>query len=439
MRRELALMLGSSVTWWLAAITAFVVGHSFVLATDLFSAVSRSVDAGMMTRGLEPLLGIVRPTLGGAGFCLTVLGPVLAVRSLAIERERRTLHSLLLSEGSVERVLFTKLAATGLGLSLVVCLPAVIWMIGWWSLGGHLALSETTVAFLGVVLHLGVMATWGIAAAAWTQSSASAIGVAMVLSLGSWVLDGASELAALGWLASISRWSLSPHLEGLQRGFVLWADVGWLIGLCIISLLIAWVGLQPARSTRWRAVTVGVVVLLGLSALGWVERIKGGIDCSEARRGSLPEATAAALSGIDEPIAIEVWLDRDDGRRAHLERDALLRLRLAIPGLRIRFPLDRGAEAALAIRDDDYGLLVVRVGTKALSTRSTARRELSTLMLEAAGRPVPPWQDAHYPGFPRVTTPTERRTIMMVAYVVLPLLFAWVGWYWHTVFGGTPT
>ena len=66
LRRELAIVLGARVTWLVVAVAALLVGHSFVLAIDLFTAGARSVEAGgLMAREFDPLLGIIRPTLGG--------------------------------------------------------------------------------------------------------------------------------------------------------------------------------------------------------------------------------------------------------------------------------------------------------------------------------------------------------------------------------------
>src|SRR6187399_591145 len=66
LRRELAIVFRARVTWVQAALSALLVGHSFVLAIDLYSAGSRSAQANrLMSREFDPLLGIVRPTLGG--------------------------------------------------------------------------------------------------------------------------------------------------------------------------------------------------------------------------------------------------------------------------------------------------------------------------------------------------------------------------------------
>ena len=89
MRRELAIALRARVTWLAAAAAALIVGHGLVLATDLYSAASRSaLDNLLMRRELDPLAGIVRPTLGGAQLATTILAPVLAARLLEGVAER---------------------------------------------------------------------------------------------------------------------------------------------------------------------------------------------------------------------------------------------------------------------------------------------------------------------------------------------------------------
>src|SRR5207253_761304 len=90
--RELPIVLRARLTWLQAAFSALLVGHGFVLAVDLYAAGSRSAIAHhLMTREFNPLLGIVRPTLGGLYLALSLLGPLAAVRPIAVEKERRTL------------------------------------------------------------------------------------------------------------------------------------------------------------------------------------------------------------------------------------------------------------------------------------------------------------------------------------------------------------
>src|SRR5687767_12702902 len=96
-RRELALVFRARATWLVMGASALLVGHGFVLALDLYSASSRSaLGHVLMKREMDPLAGIVRPTLGGLHLAIALLLPVIAARGLAIEKERRSYGALCL-------------------------------------------------------------------------------------------------------------------------------------------------------------------------------------------------------------------------------------------------------------------------------------------------------------------------------------------------------
>jgi hypothetical protein len=105
------------------------VGHGFVLAVDLYSAASRSVHASvLMARELDPLLGIVRPTLGGLYVSLSLLGPLTCARGLSVEKERRTLHALLLQTAAPTRLLLAKTVSAIVAIALQLVAPLLdIW------------------------------------------------------------------------------------------------------------------------------------------------------------------------------------------------------------------------------------------------------------------------------------------------------------------------
>jgi hypothetical protein len=432
MRRELAIVLAAPVTWAIAAAIAFIAGHSFVLGLDIFSGASQpAADGTLMNRGLEPLAGIVAPTLGGVDFCVTLLGAVVVVRAIAVDRERRTLHATLLHRGAVASLLGRKWTAACAGLALALAAPGLL-VAGWLVVGGHLGAAETAVAFAGTGLHLVVVAAIGCAAAAWTRTFGAAVAVALAVCIGSWIVDGVAEFAALSWLAPLAGWSLSPHLRPFQDGVLAVGDVGWLAMVAASSLAVAYFGLRVDLPGPRRAAGLALVVGIALASLVGLDHYERGWDLSQSRRSSLPDATVSALHEIEGPIVIDVWLDREDGRRHHVERDALARLRLAVDDVIVRFPLDDAPHARPTIRDEDYGLIAITVGTTTLSTRSTARRELTTLTLEAAGAAVPPWHDPAYEGHPFAVSAAVRRLLMLVAYLGIPLALlgvaAWLRW-----------
>ncbi|HET7541019.1 MAG TPA: hypothetical protein VFK05_14145 [Polyangiaceae bacterium] len=425
MRRELALVLRAKVTWLVAIFGALLVGHSFVLSLDIYATTSHSaLSSALQTRELDPLLGIARPTLGGASFALALLGPILASRTLAIEKERNTYGALCLASGDSQRVILQKCAASGLA-CFPLLVPAIVLFLAFAASGAHLDGIETSIALAGELLHLIVIACVSTAAAAWTRTHAQAITLGLLLSVSAWAIDAAEGFAALSWLGGASSWSLEQRLQPFGRGVISIGSVLWLLTAALLFLGLALVGGSFAPRAKKCAAAAGLVAL-GVVALGGSNYVRAGFDWSEQRRASLPPAVVDGLRRLEEPITLELLLDRDDSRRRQLETDALAKLALARPDLSLVWPLDESSRA-LSGRDADYGLISIRVGGERRVTRSSSRRELVTLIFEAAGRPLPNWEQPPYPGFPCVPTSAIRHLLHVTAYFGLPLTMAALG------------
>ncbi len=431
LRRDLAIALRARVTWTVAALGALLVGHSFVLAIDLFAAGSRSVQSsGLMAREFDPLAGIVRPMLGGLYLAASLLVPVLAARSLAVEKERRSFGALLLSSRSPTRVVARKFVAAFVAGALP--LGAVFAALcAWRALGGHLAWPETSVALAGHVLYLAWVAALGIAAAAWTGTVAQATTVAIVAVLTSWAIDAAEGFAALAWLGRAADWSVTTHLTPFERGTLMPGAVAWFAALIVGLLGLAVLGVRADLRVRTRA--VGALAGAAVLALAMIaaNRWRGGWDATESARASLPPGAIAGLRAIPGPITLEIYLDRDDSRRRQMETDVLAKLRLARPDLRVVTPLDGREAPTEAARDEDYGRTVVRIGSRRGETFSASRREITTLIFETAGRPLPDWSQPTYPGYPLVPSTVARRHVVWLAYGWIPGMLVGFG-FWIT-------
>ncbi len=424
LRRELALVFGARATWLVAAVCAVLVGHGFALALDLYAAASRTAgDQALMLRELDPLAGIVRPMLGGLYLAVALLLPVIAARGLAIEKERGSYGALVLRAGGSERVIAAKLVAALAGGGLLLAAPLVL-CIAYALAGGHVDPIETAVALAGHALHVAVIACIAVAAAAACRTVAQATVVALAVSLASWAIDASDGFAALAWLGALDWASLGKKLAPFEQGIV---HVGAVASLAVVAVVVAAIAVVLGRidfRARRRAIAAGLAAaaLVMLWLLGGVRR---GYDWSEQRRASLPPAVVAALREIPDRIELDVWLDRDDGRRWQVERDALAKLVLARPDTIVRTPLD-GATDRLAERDADYGRIVIRAGGTR-ETRSTSRKELVTLVLEAAGVPRPAWVQPDYPGYPFAAEGATRALLAALAYLVVPAAFVLAG------------
>jgi len=423
--RELAIVLRARVTWIVAGLAALLVGHGFVLAVDLFTAGSRSVAGNvLMAREFDPLAGIVRPTLGGLYLAASLLGPIAAARAIAVEKERRSFGALVLLSGSHERVVLAKYLAALAGGWILLTGPLAA-IAAWRAVGGQLAFRETVVALVGHGLYIALVTAVATAAAAWSRTVAQAATLAVVVVLASWAIDASEGFAALAWLGRLADWSVTTHLTPFERGILPLGAAAWMLSLTAGCVALSLVGARFDVARGRRTTLAMAVIAVTAGALVVSSRIHRAYDFTEAARASLPPAAVAGLRAITAPITLEVYLDRDDSRRRQMESDIIARLRLALGDIRIEYPLDGREAPSEATHDDGYGRIIVRVGGRHAETQSTSRREVTTLIFEAAGQPLPDWSQPAYPGYPLVVGRTARRALGVCAYIVFPgALFA---------------
>jgi hypothetical protein len=379
-----------------------------------------------MAREMDPLLGIVRPTLGGLYLALSLFGPLVGARAVAIEKDRRTMHALLLQSGSAARLVGRKWLAAFLGAALPWTAAAALALL-WRALGGHLQAAETAAALGAYLLYAALAAAVGVAAGAYARSFAQAATFALLAIAVPLAIDAAEGFSALAWLGGAAAWSPTTYLRPFERGVVDLAGAAWLAAATGGMLALAWAGcrgdLHGAR--RLGAVTAAVAALLGACALA--RHAPGAWDASEARRQSLPPAAARELARLPGRLEIVAELDREDSRRLQLESDTLAKLRLARPDLRVRWPPDERAAPAAAAPDDRYGRLTLQLGDRSVETRSTSRREIVTLIFELGGRPLPDWSQPDYPGYPTVVGGGRRALALAASYGMLPLALLAIG------------
>jgi hypothetical protein len=289
-------------------------------------------------------------------------------------------------------------------------------------------LAETVVALGAHALYLALIVALAVAAAAWTSTLAQATVVALLAVAASWAIDASEGFAALAWLGRAVDWSVTTHLSPMERGTLSIGAGLWFVVLLAGALAVAVIGVRSdlarVRRTAALLVATAAVVVCG----GLAHRVRRVLDLTELRRASLPPAAERALRQLPGSLRVEVWLDRDDARRRQLEVDTLAKLRIARPDLDVRAPLDDRPAPAEGERVDGYGRIVVAVGAATRETFSTSRKELVTLLFEAAGRPLPDWSQPEYPGHPLVVDGARRSAVLVLAYAGLPLALLLAGW-----------
>jgi hypothetical protein len=427
LRRELTIVFRSWATWLGLAISALLIGHGFVLALDLFSAASESaLRHVIMKREMDPLAGVVRPTLGGLQLATALLLPVLAVRGLALERERRTYGALSLRALGTHRVVTAKLLAA-LAAAAALLVTPILLFAAFIVAGGHLYGPELFAALSGHGLHALFIVAASIAAAAATRTVAQAISLGVLASLSSWAIEASDGFAALAWLGSLDWAVVSRRIVPLEQGLLAVGSLTW-FGVASVALLAAAFALARIGNASSRYGIAALALASALPFLYWSGHVKRAFDCTESERMSLPGNVVQALRADNRAMSVTLWLDREDGRRAQLERDGLAKLLLARPDVHVETPLDALGSSALDARPEDYGRIVIRVGSVQRETRSTSRRELLVLVFEAMGRPFPPWTQPTYAGYPLVARGSARLVLVALAYVLVPSSHFLLGW-----------
>ena len=197
-RRDLATVLGARVTWIAASAAALLIGHGFVLALDLYSAASRSVEAHtLLASEFDPLLGILRPTLGGLTLATSLFGPLIGARALAMEKDRRTFYTDVLRVGSAWRFAARKWTAAIVAVALPWVAAALL-IVLWRLVGGHVQLVEASVVMGSQLLYAALVTGIGVAAASFSRGVSQAITTALVVVAATWAIDAAEGFSGSG-------------------------------------------------------------------------------------------------------------------------------------------------------------------------------------------------------------------------------------------------
>ena len=333
---------------------------------------------------------------------------------------------LLLQTGAPLRVIVAKFICASIAVG-VQCIAPLLLLATWLAAGGHLGSGETAVALCGEALYLLLVAAIATAAAAWSASVAQAATATLVIIAASWAIDASERFAALAWLGRALDWSVTTHLAPSERGTLIVGAWLWIVSIVLGALALAYLGASPDIARPRRMAAALAVITATLVCCAALARVRGGFDLTELQRVSLPAAAVAGLREIAAPIALEVYLDGDDARRQQLEADVIAKLRLARPDLTVSMPEDDRRAPVEGAREEGYGRIVVRAGGGERVTYSGSRKEIVTLLFEAAGRPLPDWPAPEYPGYPLVVEGRRRTVAALLAYVGIPALLLAVG------------
>ncbi|HJR08718.1 MAG TPA: hypothetical protein VJ842_15770 [Pyrinomonadaceae bacterium] len=420
-------LLASRAFWLLLLMTGPLVGHSFITALGLYAEAS-GIGGGVaaLPQALTPLDGILAPTFGAYDLVATFLLPFVAIRMLSQEKEAGGLKLLLQLPGGLGAKITIK-ALVLVGGWLVAWLPGLVAVLLWKTYGGHLYAPETLNLLVGHLLRAVLSGGIAFAAAALSESAASAAIVTLGFTVGTWALDFIAAGRG-GLLQQLANYTPTAALRFFEQGLLRLNTVAVMLLAGVAGFVVAAIWMHTGRSLRARAlVTACMFVVLAFVMLG-AGALRASWDFSENRRNSFPHADEMLLQRIQQPLGVTVFLSAEDPRLTDLEQNVLKKLRRVLP----RVDVDYAATSRTGLfenAEDHYGEIWYEMAGQKVLERSTIEPVVLETIYKLAGVAPPTPQEQHtaendFPGYPLAARP---RWASWIFYGLWPLatLVAW--------------
>jgi ABC-type transport system involved in multi-copper enzyme maturation permease subunit len=417
-------LLASRSFWLLLLMIGPLVGYGFITAVNLYAEASGSGGPAALPQGLTPLDGILGPTLGAYDLAAMFLFPFIAIRLIAVEKQSGALKLLLQLPGGLSG----KVAVKGIVFLagwLVALVPGLIALILWKSYGGHLYAPETLNLLLGHLLRAMLSGGVAVAAAAITESAASAAIVTLGITVGTWALDFMAA-ARGGLLQELASYTPTAALRFFEQGLLRFSTVLLMLTLSVAGFAIAVIWLHTGRKVKSRVLaSLAVAGIIGVVMIG-ASGLRLSWDLSENRRNSFSAADEAVLRQIQQPLRITVFLAAEDPRLTDLEQNVLRKLRRTLPHLEVSYPIS-GRTGLFAGAETHYGEIWYEMGGQKMTERSTIEEVVLDQIYYLAGVQNPPAgsDEKAFPGYPLAVHPKRAAWIFYGCWPLLTILAWW--------------
>jgi ABC-type transport system involved in multi-copper enzyme maturation permease subunit len=408
-RKEIAELFAARSFWLLLLIVGLLAGQSFIEAVNQYAEAS---SPGALAQGLSPLEGILTPTLGAYDLAIMLLFPFVAIRLIAAEKSSDALKLMLQWPVRFGTQIAAKVAAL-LFAWLVSLIPFGMALAMWRAYGGHLYAPEVLNLLAGYTLRFLLTAALAMAAAALMSGAANAAIVVLGFTIGTWALDFIAAGRG-GLLQTLASYTPAAMLRGFERGLFR-VDVALvLLALSMLGFVLAaiWLQLGRARVARTAlAIAIGVMVIAGAA------QVRMSFDVSENRRNSFSPVDQQALAKITEPLDITVYLAAEDPRMNDFANNVLVKLRRAVPRLRVHYPF--AGRTGLFDNDARYGEVHYRLGARSAINRSSTEEIVLGTIYGLAGVGAPRREESSYPGYPLAKHPAGAAVVFYLLWPVV--------------------
>jgi hypothetical protein len=396
-RKEIAELLAARSFWRLLLIVGLLAGQSFIDAVNAYGEASGlGGGAAALAQGLSPLDGILTPTLGAYDLAITLLFPFVAIRLVASEKASGAVKLMRQWPPSLAVQIAAKAAALAAAWA-VALIPFGVALALWRAYGGHLHAAEIVNLLAGYTLRFLLTAALAMAAAALMPGAANAAIVVLGFTIGTWALDFMAAGRG-GPVQRLASFTPTAMLRGFERGLFR-IDVALVVlVLSLLGFAVTIIWLHIGRSVRARLGRTAAAIAVAAIAVAAAAQLRASFDVSENQRNSFSSADVKVLAAIDAPLTVTVYLAAEDPRMNDFESNVLVRLRRAVPRLRVRYPF--AGRSGLFDNDARHGQIRYDLGARSAISRSTTEEIVLETIYGLAGVAAPQRGESSYPGYP---------------------------------------
>lgn len=195
-----------------------------------------------------------QPVFGALNFILMFLVPLLTMTTVADERSRNTLETLLTAPVTDWQVILSKWFGTFL-FYVVMLLPTLVYLAILVHIGRDIGKPDpgpVAAAYVGALLLGGLYVAIGIFASSITENALLSAFVAFFVIVGFWVFGSLPQVAQSGpeWLRETGRYvSPGTHFNEFLKGRIALHDVLYFVSMTVFFQFLA---VRAIESRKWR-------------------------------------------------------------------------------------------------------------------------------------------------------------------------------------------
>jgi ABC-2 type transport system permease protein len=244
------------------------------------------------------------------------LVPAVSMRMFSEEKRSGTVELLFSRPLSEFQIVMAKYFAA-ITVILLSLLPTLIYFLSVYLLGnpvGSIDSGAVWGSYFGLFFLASIYLSIGLFASSLTDNQVVSFIVAVLLSF-VWYLgfDFVSQLSVSGWISEmLSSLGINSHYESVSRGVLNISDFLYFVLMAGWFLLLTVTVLEWRRHS-WRKIlkTTGIYFAVVIIAVVVAHNTFFRIDFTSEKRFTLSEQSRELLTGVDQPIIVDVYLGGD--------------------------------------------------------------------------------------------------------------------------------